>query len=82
MKSGLREMVFLLAAQCAFGGEKDMTTPSYDPPSIISAWCGPEAKLDRYKEYADSGFNVVLGGRREHAKGGRHGWWGCRKETW
>ncbi len=33
---------------------------SYDPPFIISAWSGPTASLERYKEYADCGFNLVL----------------------
>ncbi|MCY2924404.1 MAG: hypothetical protein NT031_03045, partial [Planctomycetota bacterium] len=37
----------------------------YDPPFIISAWCGPEGTLERYKEYADCGFNVVLGAPKE-----------------
>ncbi len=42
--------------------------PTYDPPFIISAWCGPEGNLERYKEYADAGFNLVLGGDAALAK--------------
>ncbi|MCY2923868.1 MAG: hypothetical protein NT031_00235 [Planctomycetota bacterium] len=45
-----------------------MTMPQYDPPFIISAWCGPEAKVEKYKEYADCGFNMVLGGDAALAK--------------
>ncbi len=53
-----------LVAVCAFGAE-NVTKPKYDPPFIISAWCGPEGNLERYKEYADCGFNVVLGAPKE-----------------
>jgi hypothetical protein len=42
-----------------------MTRPTYNPPFIISAWCGPEGTLERYKEYADCGFNLVLGAPRQ-----------------
>jgi hypothetical protein len=42
-----------------------MTVPKYDPPFIISAWCGPEGNLERYKEYTDCGFNVVLNAPKE-----------------
>jgi hypothetical protein len=55
-------MVLLtIGVQCVSGAE-NQTKPNYDPPFIISAWCGPEGNLERYKEYADCGFNLVLGG--------------------
>lgn len=37
--------------------------PKLDPPFIITFWCAPptrEATVERYKEIADCGFNVVL----------------------
>ncbi|MCY2928356.1 MAG: hypothetical protein NTV86_02465 [Planctomycetota bacterium] len=54
-----------LVASCAFGQEVKPPMSPYDPPFIISAWCGPEGTLERYKEYADCGFNVVLGAPKE-----------------
>lgn len=60
-------LLFLLSAASALGGE-NMTKPTYDPPFIISAWCGPEGNLERYKEYAECGFNLVLGGDAALAK--------------
>ena len=44
-------------------GENRATVPAYDPPFIISYWVGPpmeEATIERYREIADCGFNVVL----------------------
>ena len=43
-------------------GRGGRAIPKYDPPFILSAWCGPEAKVEKCKEYADCGFNMVLGG--------------------
>jgi hypothetical protein len=54
-------VVSMIGAQCLTGAENQMK-PNYDPPFIISAWCGPEGKLELYREYAECGFNVVLGG--------------------
>ena len=42
-----------------------MTKSKYEPPFIISAWCGPEGTIERYKEYAECGFNLVLGAPAE-----------------
>ncbi len=33
----------------------------FDPPFILAAWSGPAATAARYKEYAECGFNLVLG---------------------
>ena len=45
-----------------------MTKRNYEPSFIISAWCGPEATVERYREYADCGFNLLLGGDAALAK--------------
>jgi hypothetical protein len=42
---------------------KTVKPPVYDPPFIISYWCGPpksETTLARYKEIANCGFNVAF----------------------
>ena len=59
MKRCLLMGVLMICAEYAIGAENRMK-PTYDPPFIISAWCGPEGNLERYKEYAECGFNVVL----------------------
>jgi hypothetical protein len=57
----------MIGAPYAFSVE-NQTKPMYDPPFIISAWGGPEAKLELYKEFADCGFNVYTFGEPALAK--------------
>ncbi len=45
------------------GTTEAVKPPSYDPPFIISYWCGPppaQTTLARYREIADCGFTVAM----------------------